>query len=29
VRDRVWLVCGACGASAVLDRKRIGRDLCP
>jgi hypothetical protein len=25
VRDRVWLQCGACGGSAVLDRRRIGR----
>ena len=25
VRDRVWLLCGACGGSAVLDRRRIGR----
>lgn len=25
VRDRVWLVCGGCGASTVLDRRRIAR----
>ena len=25
VRDRVWLVCGGCGASAVIDRRRIDR----
>jgi ribosomal protein S27AE len=25
VRDRVWLTCGPCGASAVLDRRRIDR----
>ena len=25
VRDRVWLLCGACGGSAVVDRRRIGR----
>jgi ribosomal protein S27AE len=25
VRDRVWLLCGPCGASTVLDRRRIGR----
>ena len=25
VRDRGWLLCAACGASAVLDRRRIGR----
>jgi hypothetical protein len=25
VRDRVWLLCGACGGSAVLDRRRIDR----
>ena len=25
VRDRVWLLCGSCGATAVLDRERIER----
>ena len=25
VRDRVWLVCGGCGASVVLDRRRVER----
>lgn len=25
VRDRLWLVCGGCHASAVIDRRRIGR----
>ena len=25
VRHRVWLVCGACGGTAVVDRKRIER----
>lgn len=25
VRDRVWLVCGGCGVSTVLDRRRIDR----
>jgi hypothetical protein len=25
VRDRVWLTCGACGASTVIDRRRIDR----
>lgn len=25
VRDRVWLLCAACGASAVIDRRRIER----
>ena len=25
VRDRIWLVCGGCGASAVVDRRRIQR----
>ena len=25
VRDRVWLLCGGCGGSAVLDRRRIDR----
>jgi hypothetical protein len=25
VRDRIWLVCGGCGASIVLDRRRIER----
>ena len=25
VRDRIWLLCGGCGATAVLDRERIER----
>jgi ribosomal protein S27AE len=25
VRDRVWLLCGACGGSVVMDRRRIER----
>ena len=25
VRDRVWLLCGGCGATAVLERGRIER----
>jgi hypothetical protein len=25
VRDRVWVICAACGASAVVDRRRIER----
>ncbi|MSR35654.1 MAG: hypothetical protein EXR95_03270 [Gemmatimonadetes bacterium] len=25
VRDRVWLLCATCGASAVIDRRRIER----
>jgi len=25
VRDRIWLLCAGCGASAVLDRARIER----
>jgi hypothetical protein len=29
VRDRVWLVCGGCGASVVLDRRRIERAAPP
>jgi len=23
VRDRIWLLCGSCGGTAVLDRRRI------
>lgn len=23
VRDRIWLVCGGCGASGVLDRREV------
>ena len=29
VRDRVWLLCGRCGGSAVLDRDRIERARAP
>ena len=25
VRDRIWLLCGRCGATAVLDRDHIDR----
>jgi hypothetical protein len=25
VRNRIWLLCGGCGATAVLDRDRIER----
>jgi ribosomal protein S27AE len=25
VRDRIWLLCGRCGATAVLDQGRIDR----
>jgi hypothetical protein len=25
VRDRIWLLCGGCGANAVLDRERTRR----
>lgn len=25
VRDRIWLVCGPCGRSAVVDRREIER----
>ena len=26
VRDRIWLVCGPCGRSAVVDRREIERE---
>lgn len=29
VRDRIWLVCGGCGAATVIDKRRIERAARP